>query len=592
MNSLREMIGSTASNIRRVVQEKAQIQIDEARLKLETHVRVAKKFVEPTVPPVDVAALNKIASSLDVSLNEMTSSVIATGRGKVKSILKRTDAHGEIVKPEDRAQKKKDEQCRKRLTLWLARQKKREKYERSKVEPTRRKWLAMTKLEDEFREFSKKQNELRARRALLEKQKSIERNQSLPPKPSPKPAQDVPVREETHEERRKFINDRLTAILGPKRMRMPALPPSGNNPLDPAIVEYNKHKFEQTVLNELELYKAEVRRKYQEAQAEAQAEQQRKEAERQEIKAKVDRLRVRYVVRLEKLVSFGPALAKAMDILEETGTQPFKEWEATRTVDELTWQVLRPIQELLSECAADKFPLEQDGAEVLKNAWPIQRMVQLVELLHHQYQHEFSLSEETMAMARRLYDILKSVENPTPFVNALAPKPEPPFGFDHDKFLANVKKYHEKAKRSSTSIMNATAGSDPAKPAVGNAGKMNNSQKAAPGTQQADSPKRTAVLGHVTTNGDKLMEHAFELINRSDNKVSDSNRRSIEALFKQILNDAGGCEGLLEETEGRTYRSQVYSCKGSLDSLSPAQRKILAHKNLYDKCDKVLKLWK
>jgi len=590
MNSLAEMARSTASNIRRVIQEKAQIQIDEARLKLETHVRILKQSVQPTVPYIVVTGLDKVPSSFKrlrlpkqarESVKQSVPSIFATEIGReVRSCFKRTVRRGKPVGSLGRVEKwNRDERSQKRLALWLTRQRKIEDVERRRSEEGCRKWLTKEKQEPELgKQYV----------AWLEKQEAIKKSRSLHVKPSSEPAQDVPAYEESHEERRKFIDHRLAAILGPERMKTPALLPSGHNPMDPVIAQHNEYMYQQNVLNQWESHKAEQRRQAEEA-----------EATRQQIQGQVKYYRDRYILRLEKLVSFGTPLARGIDHFEAV-MLPLDEWEAASIVHVLTWQILNPIQDLLNDCAKE-IPLEHVGAQELKNAWPMERMEDLLTFLQHQYY----LPGEIIDMGMRLDAVLKAVYNPTPFVDPLAPKPTPVLGLSPTpgsgfaNLLAGTADNASEAAKPPTGAISASPGSGLSKLLAATAEKLSGGQSADSGTPQAaasaqvaDSPQRTAVLTHVNTNHINLMDEAGDLINRKDGKVSANHRRQVESLFKQLLDDADGCEHILERNEGTTYRSQVKLCKDALDGLSFPQTKIPANKNLRKQCDEVMRLWK
>ena len=594
MNSLAEMARSTASNIRRVIQEKAQIQVNEARLKLETHARALKQSVQPTVPYIVVTSLDKVPSSFKrlqlskptwESVTQSVPFIVATETDReVRSRFKRTVRHGKPVGSLGRVEKwNRDERSQKRLALWLARQKKIEDAERRRSEEDRRKWLAKEKQEAELR---------KQYTAWLENQEANKKDWSLHVKPSPEPTQDVPAPEETHEERRKFINDRLTAILDPERMKMPALLPSGHNPMHPVIAQHKEYMYQQNVLNQWESYKAEQRRQAEET-----------EATRQQIQAKVKHYRDRYILRLEKLVSFSTPLARGIDQFEAV-MMPLDKWGAANIVRILTWQIFNPIQDLLNDCAKE-ISLEDVGAQEVKNAWPMERMEKLLTFLQHQYY----LPGEIIDMGIRLDAVLKAVYNPTPFADPLAPKPTPVFstycglsatpGSSFAKLLAGTAEKASEGAKPPTDTISAPPDSGFSKLLAGTAEKLSGDQQADSGNPQAaastqvpDSPQRTAVLTHVNTNHTNLMDEAGDLINRKDGKVSANHRRQVESLFKQLLDDADGCERILERNEGTTYRSQVQLCKDGLDGLSLPHTKIPANKNLRRQCDEVMRLWK
>ncbi|KAE8823897.1 hypothetical protein PTNB73_08855 [Pyrenophora teres f. teres] len=497
MRLIHQTARDIANNFRRVVKEKAQIQKNEVLLKAETQARVLKEsIISLNKAPYSIRYLQLLGQKLP---KQKASSTVATGR----------------------IEKHREDESKKRLKLFLARQK-------------------------EVAEFER----------------------------------------QNYEERQKFINDRLTVILGPERMKMPAFLPSGHNPIDPVIAEHNLKQYQENVLSAWEAKKAAQRREAEEAEAN----RQQMQANRRQIEAKVSYYRDRYLVRLEKLVSFGPQLAQAIDLFEAV-LQPLNEWEAAQVVHAITWELLHPIQDLLNDCARE-IPLEEAGSHELKHAWPMARMEKLFNFLNHQYK----LPGEIIDMGRRLQALMQAVYNPTPFEDPLAPpKPKPyvfgstfswilktsvsaPVGSGYSKLLAATAK---KAKDTSA----PPAGTLTALPA-------DTRRRRRRYPQQQDSPQRTAVLKHVNTEHINLMDEAGDLVNRKDGKISANHRRVVDSLFVQLLDGAEGCEGLLEKNEGTTYRAQVQLCREMLDMLSLAQSKISANKTLRRKCDDVMKLWK
>ncbi|KAK1911979.1 hypothetical protein P3342_012462 [Pyrenophora teres f. teres] len=568
MRLIHQTARDIANNFRRVVKEKAQIQKNEVLLKAETQARVLKEsIISLNKAPYSIRYLQLLGQKLP---KQKASSTVATGR----------------------IEKHREDESKKRLKLFLARQKEVAEFERRKAEYNTRRWRLQEKKEAERRE---------------QHAAWLKNSQSRPViAPSPEPPNEVPVVIENYEERQKFINDRLTVILGPERMKMPAFLPSGHNPIDPVIAEHNLKQYQENVLSAWEAKKAAQRREAEEAEAN----RQQMQANRRQIEAKVSYYRDRYLVRLEKLVSFGPQLAQAIDLFEAV-LQPLNEWEAAQVVHAITWELLHPIQDLLNDCARE-IPLEEAGSHELKHAWPMARMEKLFNFLNHQYK----LPGEIIDMGRRLQALMQAVYNPTPFEDPLAPpKPKPyvfgstfswilktsvsaPVGSGYSKLLAATAKKAKDTSAPPAGTLTALPGSGFSKLLAGTAEKLAGSTQQTPAAaaaatpQQQDSPQRTAVLKHVNTEHINLMDEASDLVNRKDGKISANHRRMVDSLFVQLLDGAEGCEGLLEKNEGTTYRAQVQLCREMLDMLSLAQSKISANKTLRRKCDDVMKLWK
>jgi hypothetical protein len=89
---------------------------------------------------------------------------------------------------------------------------------------------------------------------------------TLPPPPPPPPEtiekpqySDEFYDNQTPEERARFINERLTNILGEEKMKEPILP-SGHNPMDPVIAEHNQRAATISILNYFDAQQAETQR--------------------------------------------------------------------------------------------------------------------------------------------------------------------------------------------------------------------------------------------------------------------------------------------------------------------------------------------
>ncbi|RMZ68421.1 hypothetical protein GMOD_00010071 [Pyrenophora seminiperda CCB06] len=551
MITLLEMARNTASNIRRVLQEQAQIQIDEARLKLETNSRAVKQYVDPIVPFVVLPSLGNIPSSLAM----------------IPSRIKRTIYRRHPVST-GRVEKKRDDQSQARLESYLARQKKNEEALRRKAEEraeeNHRYRLAKQKEEAELRtQYA----------AWIKKQNPTKTSKYQSVQPSAEPTQKEPVQEETHKQRQQFIHNSLTAILGEKGIKKPLLP-SGNNPIDPVIVAHNDQVFQQTVLNQWQLHKADELRKQQEADTA----QQQTEAYRQQVEARVSYYRERYLVRLEKLVSYGSDLAEGVNHFEAI-MRRFNEWEAANIVYMMTWRLLSPIQDLLSDCAKE-IPLEEMGAQELKRAWPLVRMEELARFLEHQYY----LPAEVAEMLRRLRAVLLAVCKPTCFIHPLHIKPRLTTEESSARIKANILRLNAEATKKAAEAAKLIT-SEPAK----STGEAKAAQQV-----KSDMSTRAAILQYVTTNDAALMDEVCELVPMYGSKrlgVNNGHRRNVELMFLELLKLADGRLKVLKGDEGWSYRSMVIRCAETLNELSQVHRMVPANKTLVLLCEDVLKLW-
>ncbi|KAI1590075.1 hypothetical protein PtrEW13061_005776 [Pyrenophora tritici-repentis] len=448
------------------------------------------------------------------------------------------------------------------------------------AESKRKLKVFLTRQED-VEEFERREAERNTRRWRLQEQQEAQRREehaawlkSRPARPvtpsaskSPEKVAETPVVTETPEERQRFINDRLTVILGEERMQEPAFLPSGNNPLDPAIVELNTQQFQNTVLNEWEAYKAAQIREAEEIEAN----QRQIEANRQQIIAKVLYYRERYLVRLEKLVSYGPQLDTAITLFGQV-LLPYNEQDAAAVVYTITWELLNPIQDLLNE-RAKEMPLEEVGAQELQNAWPMNRMDLLFDFLNRQAH----VLPEVADMGHRLKAVMQAVYNPTPFDDPLASKPA---GFDLKAFNEAMQRLQDEQFRKRFEASCPPPYGIPTVPT-----------HSSPKTALEISIARTAVLSHALFMASRFEDCATYLVRNVDGRVDPPRRDRMLRYLAEILKEANGCKGLLRRRQGEVYHNSLEIMRGQLSALTDHEKQHRETAKLLEKVDAVWRLW-
>ena len=68
---------------------------------------------------------------------------------------------------------------------------------------------------------------------------------------------------QTSEERRAYVREKLTNVLGEEKMKEPILP-SGHNPMEPVMAEHNQRMATISLLSQFEAHKVEMQRQYDE----------------------------------------------------------------------------------------------------------------------------------------------------------------------------------------------------------------------------------------------------------------------------------------------------------------------------------------
>ncbi|KAF1850406.1 uncharacterized protein K460DRAFT_327236, partial [Cucurbitaria berberidis CBS 394.84] len=248
---------------------------------------------------------------------------------------------------------------------------------------------------------------------------TFHRQCSAPPEPVPEPTylstlpNHGPIYD--HTARQKFIHEKLQVILGEQRMNMGVGLPSGHSGIDPAIAEYHQQKATAYLLENIDAWKSEQRHQAEEQQWQFAQE----EEERKRIQAIVDFARGRYMQQVEKLALYGPQMREGIDMLE-AAVQNNNLIDMAEIVRVMTIEILEPAHALF-KAMNENIPLEEEGARVLKEQWPVERLDKLYTFL----KNESSLPEELIYFAKGIEAICKPVIHPTPFENPLDPKPVP-----------------------------------------------------------------------------------------------------------------------------------------------------------------------
>ncbi|KAJ5063494.1 hypothetical protein J3E72DRAFT_186622, partial [Bipolaris maydis] len=215
---------------------------------------------------------------------------------------------------------------------------------------------------------------------------------------------------QTYKESHAYVQERLTNVLGAERMKFQLLP-SGHNPIDPVIAEHNQRKITNSILDQWEAYKVQMRRQEEERKRQAHEE----EVRRFKIQTLLDHYRQLYINRLEQLALYGRDLVMGIGYIE-AALMAGGLYEAANVMQDMTHQVLLPIHTLLQKFNRE-IPLEEVGAEKLKSVWPMEGLVAVFEFLRG----EPHLPPEAIDMMQGIQVICTALNNPTPFQDPLAP---------------------------------------------------------------------------------------------------------------------------------------------------------------------------
>ncbi|KAF1945133.1 hypothetical protein EJ02DRAFT_509620 [Clathrospora elynae] len=222
------------------------------------------------------------------------------------------------------------------------------------------------------------QAEDRATNARLAKEEnaSIRKFRLRCPPPPPEPAQTGPWYDpnrsydpasETHEERQKFIREKLTSVLSEDRIKF-SLRRSGHLGIDPAIAEHNEQMVTNSILGQRTSYLAQQRCDREEYIRQF----VREDAERLNTQILNDHYRIWYRERLEKLAQLGPLLTRGIEMLDlalSNGGDTFS-YDVGTLVEVMIKHVFEPADALFGEMSQE-IALEEVGAAYLKAVWPM-----------------------------------------------------------------------------------------------------------------------------------------------------------------------------------------------------------------------------
>ncbi len=491
-----------------------------------------------------------------------------------------------------------------------------------KSEETREKQIRLQQ-ETQRKELAERAKRREQRRALSDRW-SVERligikntrpEWTLPLPPPPEAAEKSQYSDEfydnqTPEERAAFINEKLTNILGEEKMKEPILP-SGHNPMDPVIAEHNQRAATISILNYFDAQRAEVQH-----QENAQMRLAREEeATRLKTEILYSHYRDIYQGRINKLAMFTGDMLSGIDRLE-AAISAMNTWEAANIVHVLTYQVFEPVHGLLQECD-NEIPLDLDGTQMLKGAWPMARLQGLFDYLLSKAN---DLEPEVILMAQGIESIFQRLNNPTPFVNPLTPKPRPFSDFRPNYSSTTANPTVVSAPGAGTCVSGAvpasdggwsfrgrasTSGVDPgvgdipgaasgiaklyAATAENTAAKATGNQIPSVTVEPKDSVARTNVMQYVATDNMVLDSEIQDMFRNVEPKSS--HRRTVTDCIKGLVDAANGEEKILDTMDAPHYRSQIEKCVEKIDALPRKYREVKDTKALKKLCGQALKIW-
>lgn len=437
----------------------------------------------------------------------------------------------------------------------------------------------------------------------------------------PKPTQDMSFYEnQTYKESHAYVQERLTNVLGAERMSFKLLP-SGHNPIDPVIAEHNQRTITNSILNQWEAHKVEIRRQEEERKRQAHEE----EVRRFKIQTLLDHYHQLYINRLEQLALYGRDLVMGIGYIE-AALMAGGLYEAANVMQDMTHQALLPIHTLLQKCNKE-IPLEEFGAEKLKSLWPMEGLMAVFEYLRG----EPHLPPQAIDMMQGIQVICTALNNPTPFQDPLAPKPifsnnsswkytphqiVPAAKPSPSEGISVIGAASATAGSGFSKLLAATAqsvkqeqsrepgstGSGFAKLLAATAEKLNSSQEASSDTAPNVSPDttpetslspahaaRTAVLHYIATENLYFESEVQDLIR--NNTVVGTHRRQASECLKELIGLANGEEGFLGDMDAGNYRIQIETCVTKINTLPTNQRLNRDTQALKKLCGNALKLW-
>jgi hypothetical protein len=419
-----------------------------------------------------------------------------------------------------------------------------------------------------------------------------------------------------HIERHRFVQEKLTSILGAERMNAPILP-SGHSPIDPVIAEYNQ----QQALNALAEYDAEQRRIAEEQYIRQQQEQE----QAFKINVLVDHYRAKYVQRVEQLEQCGPYLALGVDKLETAVSNKAMDEDTTLGVLQMTHEILIPSLNKLKEMDPE-IPLDVEGAQRLKAAWPFDRLKGVFGWMLS----EATLPPELIKLGKCIKAVCGRIDNPQVWEHPLTPKPQPTYGSltQMDNAPTNNLSFQGAATMSinppsapadfNGAAPNAPAAEDDGRKNYGSwadltaAAKQANQQATAsqqtssvpitfptplpPNTTNNSSPdsqEKANIIGHFCISQPQLLSSVDDLLNANISSTArkDAARADVMACLKELLDNANGKRGILGDDDGAVWKDEIARVKKYLAELPEKAAKKKLNRNLEKVIEEVMKLW-
>lgn len=423
---------------------------------------------------------------------------------------------------------------------------------------------------------------------------------------------------QTSEERRAYVREKLTNVLGEEKMKEPILP-SGHNPMEPVIAEYNQRMATIGLLNQFEAHRAEAQGQYNKRMRLAREE----EAALLKTKVLLDYYKDVYQGRIDVLAWHTGDMLSGIDRLEYL-IQNGEPWEVTKVVQVLTHQVFEPVKRLLEEFDA-YIPLDPEGAQRLKQAWPMARLQALYDF---QLGKANGLDLQAVHMAQCIEEILRRLNDPMVFVDPLAPKPQPLSDFRQSYGSMNADPPTNSTPQTGPSFPGAlpppaggwsfrgrasTSGIDPDAP---ESSIPNAATSAPPGSgipkliaataenvafkavgpqipcitvEPADSAARSHVLQYISTDNMVLQAEIEDMFRHAEPKSS--HRRAVTECIKGLVNAANGDEKILGTMDATYHRAQIEDCVKKIDALAKRYREVKDTKALRKLCGYALKIW-
>ncbi|KAI8931546.1 hypothetical protein NX059_011201 [Plenodomus lindquistii] len=363
-----------------------------------------------------------------------------------------------------------------------------------------------------------------------------------------------------HVERKRFIDETLTSILGPERMKF-QLSRSGHSGIDPIIAQHNQKSATQDLLNKFHARRVEERQIAKERQRQADVQ----EAERLRTAVLLDHYRAQYVNHVASLIEFGPLLNNALDHLNTAAGTQANHHDIPSIVSAILSQIFVPVYTII-EKMKQQIPLEEEGSKALKTAWPLDHLDSVMKWLHSLP----NLPPDFLSLGMAIEVISQHITTPTPFKNPLDVKPQPVHSFYQTwtggsakgNFMANLA-----ANNSGIPPVRAalalTAQKVPAAP--GNPLKQEKSPPlgipdiivVSPTVEYPGGPlNKSGIKSYLTGEYNKL-EYNTRLLMTSTDYISPERRHSLILVLKNALDMANSHGGFFTTTDCANFKTQV-----------------------------------